>query len=394
MTKLNELLNKNILEIEESGIRKIANLALGMSDVVNLTFGQPDFPSPSYINAAGIKAIQENKTGYTLNAGLPELRKYASKYVQDLYGLSYDSDDEVLITNGASEALDLAFRTILSPGSEVILPGPVYTGYEPLIKLCDAVPVFVDTRETGFKLTPEAIAEKITDKTRCIIFPYPSNPTGTVLTKEEVQAIGELLKDKNIFILSDEIYSELVYDVQHYSIAAVPGLKEKTIVINGLSKSHSMTGWRIGFTFAPPYLTKQMHKLHAYNSVCATSISQYAGIEALKHGAHHEEVLAMKKEYKKRREYVYNRLLEMGLEVENPQGAFYIFPSIKKFGISSDEFALKLLYEAKVGVIAGTAFSDYGEGYIRISYAQAMDELEEGLNRIGNFLSTLTMVNS
>ena len=393
MAHLNELLNKTLVDIEESGIRKIANLAFDIPDVVNLSLGQPDFPSPSYINAAGIQAIQDNKIGYTSNNGLKELRESASEYIQNLYGLSYNPQHEVLVTIGASEALDLAFRTILSPGTEVIVPAPSYPGYEPLIRLCDAVPVFVDTSKTGFKLTASLLKEHITDKTRCIVFPYPSNPIGTVLSKEDIHEIGQLLKDKNIFIVSDEIYSELVYEDKHYSIASYPGLKEKSIVVNGLSKSHSMTGWRIGFTFAPDYITKQMHKLHSYNVVCATSISQYAAIEALKHGAQHEEVLEMKKEYKKRRDYVYNRLLDMGLEVAFPKGAFYIFPSIKKFGLSSEEFAINLLEDAKVAVTPGSAFTEYGEGYIRLSYASSMEELEKGLDRLEHFLATLGTLN-
>ncbi len=393
MTYLNELLNKTLVEIEESGIRKIANLANEIPDVVNLTVGQPDFPSPSYIKDAGIRAIQDEKHGYTTNNGLKELRELASEYVQNLYGLSYNPQDEVIVTVGASEALDLAFRTILSPGTEVILPAPSYPGYEPLIRLCNAVPVFVDTSNTGFKLTASLIEEHITEKTRCIVLPYPSNPTGTVLSKEEINEIGQLLKDKNIFIVSDEIYSELVYEDKHYSIAAYPGLKDKTIVINGVSKSHSMTGWRIGFTFAPPYITKQMHKLHSFNVVCATSISQFAAIEALKHGTNDEEVLAMKNEYNKRRDYVYKRLIDMGLQVAYPKGAFYIFPSIKKYGLSSEDFALKLLREAKVAATPGSAFTEYGEGYIRLSYASSMEELKKGLDRLEYYLSNFSSIN-
>ncbi|KGR91616.1 aromatic amino acid aminotransferase [Ureibacillus massiliensis 4400831 = CIP 108448 = CCUG 49529] len=390
---MNELLNKTLVEIEESGIRKIANLANEIPDVVNLTVGQPDFPSPSYIKDAGIRAIQDEKHGYTTNNGLKELRELASEYVQNLYGLSYNPQDEVIVTVGASEALDLAFRTILSPGTEVILPAPSYPGYEPLIRLCNAVPVFVDTSNTGFKLTASLIEEHITEKTRCIVLPYPSNPTGTVLSKEEINEIGQLLKDKNIFIVSDEIYSELVYEDKHYSIAAYPGLKDKTIVINGVSKSHSMTGWRIGFTFAPPYITKQMHKLHSFNVVCATSISQFAAIEALKHGTNDEEVLAMKNEYNKRRDYVYKRLIDMGLQVAYPKGAFYIFPSIKKYGLSSEDFALKLLREAKVAATPGSAFTEYGEGYIRLSYASSMEELKKGLDRLEYYLSNFSSIN-
>src|SRR5699024_5093554 len=306
---------------------------------------------------------------------------------EDLYGLFYNPENEVIVTVGASEALDIAFRTILDEGSEVILPAPVYVGYEPLITLCNAKSVFVDTRENNFKMNASMIKEKITDKTRCIMLPYPSNPTGSILTKEELYEIGELVKDKDIFIIADEIYSELVYDDKHFSIGAVPGMKDKTIIINGVSKSHAMTGWRIGFAFAPAYLVDQFYAIHSFNVVCAGTIDQYAALEALQQGVDCEEIKQMKKEYKERKEYVYNRLQEMEIEVNNPQGAFYIFPFIKRTGLSSEEFAERLLEEENVAVIPGSAFSVYGEGYIRISYAQSMDTLEKGLDGIEAFLS-------
>jgi aminotransferase len=383
------LVNNNVKEIEMSGIRKIANVMDKFPNAVNLTFGQPNFPTPEYIKAAGIKAIKENKTAYTETAGLYELRKAACDYVQDLYNLSYNPEDEVIITTGASEALDIAFRTILAEGSEVILPGPVYPGYEPLIRLCNAVPIFADTTGSNFKLTAALIEEKITDKTRCIVLPYPSNPIGAILSEEEILEIGKLLEDKNIFILADEIYSELVYDEKHFSIGSIPSLKNKTIIVNGLSKSHSMTGWRIGFIFAPPYLTEQMYKIHSYNSVCASTISQYAAIEALTQGTHREEIVAMKNEYKNRKDYVYQRLIDLDLEVVEPEGAFYIFPSIKKTGLTSTDFAEKLLHQEQVAVIPGSAFSEFGEGFIRISYAQSMKELEDGLDGIERFLTSI-----
>ncbi|MFJ8066330.1 aminotransferase A [Psychrobacillus sp. NPDC096426] len=387
------LLNKNVKEIELSGIRKISNKIDRSPDIINLTFGQPNFPTPEYIKTAGLKAIEENKTGYTETAGLFELRQAACDYVQNLYGLSYDPEDEIIITTGASEALDIAFRTILDEGSEVILPAPVYPGYDPLIKLCNAVSVFVDTTDNEFKLTASLIEKNITDKTRCVVLPYPNNPLGSILTREEVLEIGKLLEDKKIFILADEIYSELVFDEEHFSIGSIPSLKDKTIIINGLSKSHSMTGWRIGFAFAPSYLIDQFYKVHSFNSVCASTISQYAAVEALKQGTHTEEVTAMKKEYRIRKDYAYNRLKEMGLKVVEPKGAFYIFPSIKETGLTSEDFATKLLDQEKVAVIPGNAFSDFGEGFIRISFAQSMEELKKGLDGIERFLSSVKSVN-
>jgi aminotransferase len=354
---------------------------------VSLTIGQPDFPTPEHIKNAAKAAINDNKTYYTPNAGLPELRKAVSGYYHKKYGLYYDPDNEIIVTNGASEAIDTALRTILEEGSEVILPGPVYPAYEPIIRLCGAFPVYVDTTLNNFKINASMIKEKITENTRCIILPYPSNPTGCILDNEDIKELADLLADRDIFILSDEIYSELVYNGEHMSIASYPKMKEKTIVVNGLSKSHSMTGWRIGFTLAPEYVTKHMLKVHQYNATCASSISQYAAVEALVNGF--EDSMCMREEYENRRNYTFNRLLSMGLDVVKPEGAFYIFPSIKKFNMKSFDFAYNLLDKAKVAVVPGDAFSIYGEGYIRISYACSMELLKEGLNRIESFIKTL-----
>ncbi len=384
---MEHLLNKRVQDIQISGIRRFFNLVSQYSDAISLTIGQPDFTTPDHIKTAAKNAIDQNKTVYTQNAGIHELRKAASEFLLKKYGLSYSPDDEIITTIGASEAIDIALRTILVEGCEVILPGPVYPGYEPLIKLCGAIPVHVDTTETGFKLSAKQIEQAMTEKTRCIILPYPSNPTGRTLDEGTINDIAKLLKDKEIFVLSDEIYSELIYDGNHYSIACDPVLREKTIVINGLSKSHSMTGWRIGFTFAPSYITKQMLKVHQYIATCATSISQYAALEALTNGINDAE--EMKEEYYKRRDYVYNRLVLMGLDVVMPEGAFYLFPSIKKFNIKSFDFCTRLLDEARVAIVPGDAFSQYGEGYVRISYAYGMDVLEEGLNRLEAFIARL-----
>jgi aminotransferase len=384
---MEHLINPHVRDIEISGIRKFFNLVAQYEDVISLTIGQPDFPTPLHVKEAGINAIQENKTSYTHNAGIPELRKAASDFVRKKYDLEYDHSSEVIVTVGASQGIDITFRTILEPGSEVILPGPVYPGYEPIIKLCGAVPVHIDTRETHFQLTAELIEKNLTDNTRCVVLPYPSNPTGATLPVDELKKIASVLKDKNIFVLSDEIYSELVFAGRHQSIAALPGMREKTIVINGLSKSHSMTGWRIGLVFGPDYLMKQMLKVHQYNVSCAASISQYAALEGLTAGINDAD--EMKGQYQKRMEYVYQRLINMRLEVVKPNGAFYLFPSIEKFKMSSYDFALKLVEEAGVAVVPGSAFSPLGEGYVRLSYAYTMETLEKAMDRMESYLTKL-----
>ncbi|WP_075981104.1 aminotransferase A [Bacillus massilinigeriensis] len=379
---MENLINKRVKEIEISGIRKFFNMVAGTEDMISFTIGQPDFPTPEHVKEAGKRAIDQNITSYTHNAGDIALRKAAANFVHQKYGLTYDSETEVIVTAGASEAIDITFRTILEEGSEVILPGPVYPGYEPIIRLCGAVPVHADIRENQFRFTAEIIEKYITDKTRCIVLPYPSNPTGVSLTKEELKDIALLIKDKEIFILADEIYSELVYDKPHISIGTM--LREKTIVINGLSKSHSMTGWRIGFVFAPKYVSKEMLKVHQYNVTCATSISQMAAIEALTVGMNDAEI--MKIEYIKRREYVYNRLIGMGLDVVKPDGAFYFFIKQPDSTIPSFDFCLDLVKKAGVAVVPGSSFSPLGEGYFRLSFACSMETLEIGLDRIERYL--------
>lgn len=384
---MENLINKQVKGIEISGIRKFYNLLTNYKDAVSLTIGQPDFPTPEHIKSAAKAAIDDNKTYYTPNAGLPELRNAVSGYYNKKYSMYYNPDNEIIITNGASEAIDTALRTILEEGSEVILPGPVYPAYEPIIRMCRAFPVYIDTTANNFKISASMIKEKITKNTRCIILPYPSNPTGCILGREDIDELTDLLADRDIFILSDEIYSELVYNGRHISIASYPKMKEKTIVVNGLSKSHSMTGWRIGFTLAPEYITKHMLKVHQYNATCASSVSQYAAKEALVNGF--EDSRCMREEYASRRDYAYSRLLSMGLDVVKPEGAFYIFPSIKKFNMKSFDFAYSLLDKASVAVVPGDAFSIYGEGYIRISYACSTESLKEGLDRIEGFIKGL-----
>lgn len=391
---MRHLLNKNVLNIEMSGIRKIANKVDRSPDVINLTFGQPNFHTPKYIKEAGIQAIKDNHTDYTETAGLLELREAACNYMKRHYQLNYDPHKEAIVTVGASEALDITFRTILSEGSEVIIPTPVYVGYEPLVQMCNGVSVYVNTTKNEFKLTADLIEKHITDKTRAIVLPYPNNPMGSLLTKSEVMEIADLLADKEIFIVADEIYSELNFEEKHFSIGAIDKVRDQTIVINGVSKSHAMTGWRIGFAFAPNYLIEEFYKIKSFITVCATSISQYAAVTALENEQESDDkVQEMKDDYKKRRDYVYERLVKMGLDVIRPQGAFYIFPSIKKTGLTSMEFVERLLEEENVAVIPGSAFSKDGEGFIRISYAQSIEQLKEGLDGIEHFLSKIQTEN-
>ncbi|MFT9367381.1 aminotransferase A [Paenibacillus polymyxa] len=384
---MEHLLNDQVKNIQISGIRKIANKVAALPGTLSLTIGQPDFPTPTHIMEAAHRAIDEGRTIYTPNPGLPELREAAAAFVARKYGLNYRGQDEVIVANGASEALDITLRTILSPGDEVVLPVPIYPGYEPLIRLSGGIPVLADTRDSGFKLTAEVLEPYLTERTKAVILGYPSNPTGRVMSHQELEAVADLLKERDLFIISDEIYSELIYDTPHVSIAALPGMRERTIVINGLSKSHSMTGWRIGFTLAPAEITQHMVKVHQYNVTCASSISQYAALEALTVGV--DDALPMREEYRKRRDYVHGRLTDMGIPLEKPEGAFYLFPSIAHFGLSSMDFTLKLLEEQGVAVVPGDAFSSYGEGYIRLSYAYGQDVLEQGLDKIERFVRGL-----
>jgi aminotransferase len=372
MNTVEHLINSRVKGIEVSGIRRFYNMVSHIEDVISLTIGQPDFPTPEHVKLAGIKAIEENFTSYTHNAGILELRKAACDFVEQKYSLKYNPESEIIVTMGASEAIDIAFRTILTEESEVILPGPIYPGYEPIIRLCGAVPIHVDIRKNRFRFTLEMIKPYITDKTRCIVLPYPSNPTGVSLTEPELKEIADYLEKREIFILADEIYSELIYDQPHTSIASF--LKEKTIVINGLSKSHSMTGWRIGLLFAPENITKHILKVHQYNVSCANSIAQKAALEALTVGI--DDAIPMKEEYLTKREFVYKRLTSMGLTVVKPDGAFYFFVKIpENISLNSFDFALELVNQVKVAVVPGSGFSEYGERYFRLSYACSLDTL-------------------
>ncbi|WP_088035591.1 aminotransferase A [Evansella clarkii] len=380
---MEHLINSKVRNIEISGIRQFFNRVAKVPDAVQLTLGQPDFHTPHHIKEAAKLAIDENRTGYTKNAGEEELLKAAAHFMESKYNLSYDWNSEIITTAGASQAIDIAMRTILEEGSEVIIPAPVYPAYAPIVSLCGGTPVFVDTTESDFVITSEQIEANLTAKTKAVILPYPSNPTGAVLTYSQAEKLASFLAGKELFVISDEIYSELNYGQEHISIASFPHMKEKAIVINGVSKSHSMTGWRIGFALAPAYIVKHMLKVHQYNITCASSVSQRAALEALKNGA--EDPLYMKQEYRKRRDFVISRLKDMGMKVNEPSGAFYVFPSVSESGLSSFEFAVRLLEEEKLAVVPGNAFSSYGEGYIRLSYAYRMEELEEALNRLEQF---------
>jgi aminotransferase len=382
MNKVEHLINPEVKGIEVSGIRKFYNMVSHIEDLISLTIGQPDFPTPTHVKQAAIRAIENNFTSYTHNAGTIELRTAACDFVSKKYQLNYKPEAEVIVTMGASEAIDITFRTILTHGAEVILPGPIYPGYQPIIEMCGAVPIHADIRENDFRFTLDMIKPYITDKTRCIVFPYPSNPTGVSLNEAELKEIADYLADRDIFVLADEIYSELVFDKPHVSIASF--LKDKTIVINGLSKSHSMTGWRIGFLFAPENITKHILKVHQYNVSCANSIAQKAALEALTVGINDADI--MKKEYAIRREYVNDRLTRMGLSTVKPDGAFYFFVKIPdEIHLNSFDFALDLVNKVKVAVVPGSAFSEFGEGYFRLSFACSLETLEKGLNRLEQY---------
>lgn len=384
---MEHLIHPQVKNIAISGIRQMANRVAQYKDVLSLTIGQPDFPTPPHIVEAACRAAMEGHTVYTPNAGLLPLREAACAFMEAKYGLSYRAADEAIVTVGASQAIDVTLRTILEPGCEVVLPGPVYPGYEPIVRMCGAVPVYVDVTENGFKLTAELLEPALTERTRCVILASPSNPTGVALEREELAALARLLAEREVFVISDEIYSELVYDFAHASISAFPGMRERTIVVNGLSKSHSMTGWRIGFVFAPAAIAQHILKVHQYNVTCASSVSQHAAIEALTAGA--DDAAPMREAYRERRDFAYTRLREIGFDVVKPEGAFYLFPSVRKFGLDSTAFSLSLLDQERVAVVPGSAFTSYGEGFVRLSYGCSSDTLREALDRLERFVGGL-----
>ncbi|MCI8332136.1 MAG: aminotransferase class I/II-fold pyridoxal phosphate-dependent enzyme [Clostridiales bacterium] len=383
-----EILSKKVVDMKPSGIRKFFDFLSDRKDVISLTVGQPDFVTPWHIRDAAIDSLQKGKTYYTSNSGTMELREEICRYMERRYALTYSPEKETLVTVGGSEAIDLAIRACVCAGDEVIIPVPSFVCYGPIVTLAGGTPVYIEcTEENRFRLTAEQLKQAITEKTKMIVLPFPNNPTGAILEKEDLEAIAALIRDTNILLLSDEIYAELTYGVKHISIASLPGMRERTIIASGFSKSYAMTGWRIGYTLAPPEITKQMLKIHQYAIMCAPTVSQYAAAEAVKNGD--EDIAYMTGQYDQRRKLIVSELRAMGLACFEPQGAFYVFPNIGTFGLSSDEFCERLLSEAGVAIVPGTAFGDSGEGFARISYAYSINHIMKALEKIDKFIHTL-----
>lgn len=381
-------LSQKIIDIEPSGIRKFFDIVSEMPDAISLGVGEPDFDTPWNIREEGIYSLEKGRTFYTSNSGLKELREEISRYLDRKYRLQYDAVKEIFVTVGGSEAIDVALRCMVDRGDEVLIPQPSYVSYLPCAVMADAVPVIIELKaENEFKLTKEQLLENITDKTKILILPFPNNPTGAIMTREELAELVPVIIEKDIYVISDEIYSELTYGQKHCSIAEFPGMKERTIVINGFSKAFAMTGWRLGYACGPQNIIGQMVKLHQFAIMCAPTNSQFAAIEALKNCD--DEVGKMIEAYDQRRRFLLNAFKEMGVECFEPFGAFYVFPSIQKFNMSSDEFATRLLNEQKLAVVPGTAFGKCGEGFVRISYAYSIDNLKVGLSRIKAFIGML-----
>ena len=378
-------LNKKIVTIQPSGIRKFFDIVSEMKDAISLGVGEPDFDTPWHIRDEGIYSLEKGRTHYTSNAGLKELKIEIENFLKRRYGLSYDYNKEIIVTVGGSEAIDIAMRAMLDPGDEVLIPQPSYVSYLPCAVLAGATPVVIELKaENEFRLTAEELEAAITPQTKLLVLPFPNNPTGAVMEKKDLEAIAEVIIKNDLFVLSDEIYSELTYLERHVSIASLPGMRERTLVINGFSKSHAMTGWRLGYLCGPEQMIQQMLKIHQYTIMCAPSTSQYAAVDALRNGD--EDVAGMREEYDGRRRYLMRRMQEMGLECFEPFGAFYVFPCIKEFGMSSEEFANALLQSKKLAVVPGTAFGDCGEGFIRISYAYSLENLKKAMDRIEAFV--------
>ncbi|MBO6006951.1 MAG: aminotransferase class I/II-fold pyridoxal phosphate-dependent enzyme [Lachnospiraceae bacterium] len=381
-------LAKKVVDIKPSGIRKFFDIVSEMKDAISLGVGEPDFDTPWHIRDEGIYALEKGRTFYTSNAGLKELREEICNYIYRTQKVTYDPLKQVLITVGGSEGIDMALRAMCNPGDEVLIPQPSYVSYEPCAVLTGAVPVIIDLKaENEFRLTPEEIEEKITDKTKILILPFPNNPTGSIMEKSDLEAIAEVIVKHDLYVISDEIYSELTYKGKHVSIVSLPGLKERTILINGFSKAYAMTGWRLGYACGPENIIAQMTKIHQFAIMCAPTTSQYAAIEALKNGD--ADVDMMRESYNRRRRFLLNAFREMGIECFEPFGAFYVFPCIKEFGMTSEEFAERFLREEKVAAVPGTAFGDSGEGYLRISYAYSLERLEEAMKRFARFAEKL-----
>ncbi|MBQ2001105.1 MAG: aminotransferase class I/II-fold pyridoxal phosphate-dependent enzyme [Clostridia bacterium] len=384
----NKLLNRTVLDTKPSGIRKFFDIAEKMNNVISLGVGEPDFATPWHIRQAGIQSLEDKKTRYTANRGIAQLRNEISKYLLKRFDLDYNPDGDILITVGGSEGIDCAVRAIVNPGDEVIIPQPSFVCYEPIVRLAGGVPVFIETvAENEFRLTADQLKKAITEKTKLLILPYPCNPTGAIMTAEDLEAIAAVLRDTDILILSDEIYCELTYGENHVSIASIDGMKERTVLIGGFSKSYSMTGWRMGYACADVEIMKQMVKIHQFAIMSAPTTSQYAAVEAIKNGD--EDIARMRNQYDARRRLMVNGFNKIGLTCFEPKGAFYAFPSIKSTGLSSDEFCEQLLKRYNVAVIPGSAFGECGDGYIRASYCYSVEHIEEALRRIELFINEL-----
>lgn len=381
-------LSKTIKTIEPSGIRKFFDLVSEMDDAISLGVGEPDFDTPWHIRDEGIYSLEKGRTFYTSNAGLKDLKIEIAKYLDRRFDLHYDYNKEIFVTVGGSEAIDLTMRAMLDPGDEVLIPQPSYVSYVPCCVLANGTPVIIELKaENEFRLTAEELEAAITPKTKLLVMPFPNNPTGAVMERADLEAVAEVVKKHDLYVLSDEIYCELTYLENHVSIASLPGMKERTIVVNGFSKSHAMTGWRLGYACGPAPILKQMLKIHQFAIMCAPTTSQYAAIEALRNGD--EDVAMMREQYDARRRYLMQRFKEMGLDCFEPFGAFYVFPCIKEFGMTSDEFANRLLQTKKVAVVPGTAFGRSGEGFLRISYAYSLEDLKVALERVEEFITEL-----
>ena len=383
-------LSETIVNIKPSGIRKFFDLVSEMNDkdVISLGVGEPDFDTPWHVRDEGIYSLEKGRTFYTSNSGLKELREEICNYLDRRYQVSYDWHHETIVTVGGSEGIDIAMRAMLDPGDEVLIPQPSYVSYEPCAILAGGKPVIIELKaENEFRLTPEELLEHITDKTKILVLPYPNNPTGAIMEREDLEKIAEVVMEKDLFVLSDEIYSELSYKGDHVTIASIPGMKERTILINGFSKAYAMTGWRLGYACGPREIIEQMTKIHQFAIMCAPTTSQYAAVEAMRNGD--ADVATMREAYDQRRRYLVNAFKEMGLECFEPYGAFYIFPCIKEFGMTSEEFAERFLKEEKVAIVPGTAFGDSGEGFLRISYAYSLQNLKAALERLDRFVKKL-----
>ena len=381
-------LSNTIVTIPTSGIRKFFDIVSEMEGAISLGVGEPDFDTPWHVRDAGIRSLEMGKTFYTSNAGLKELKQEICNYLKRRMQVEYDYNTEVMVTIGGSEAIDAALRAMLDPGDEVLIPQPSYVSYVPCTILAGGVPVVIELEEKDqFRLTREKLLEKITDKTKVLVLPFPNNPTGAIMEREDLEAVAKVVEEKDLFVISDEIYAELTYKKKHMTIASLPGMRERTVLINGFSKAYAMTGWRIGYACAPALILKQMLKIHQYAIMCAPTTSQYAAVEAVKNGD--ADIEEMKRSYDERRRYLLKEFRSLGMDCFEPYGAFYMFPSIKRFHMTSEEFATRLLREEKIAIVPGTAFGDCGEGYLRVSYAYSLEDLKRAIRRIRRFVNRL-----